>query len=136
MELNCFVKSFVYLSKRMSRMTFLYSLNPKDVRKVDGYIRLIDYEAQMTSAGLSNLQNPPLEYLKQVSVDHHLEYSGLESDPLDVTMEDMYPCMVAMCGSGNAFLKVCNHALELTDTQIKKLAVSYYPASTVVTLTL
>ena len=105
--MDCFVKSFVLLSKKMSRVAFLYSLNQKDARKVDSFLRVIDMEAQIASMGMSQLQHPPVEYLKQVSVDHHLEYSGLESDPLDVTLEDMYPCLVATCGSGNIYMKVC-----------------------------
>jgi len=111
-EFDCFVKSFTYLAARLPRTEFLEPfLNEATVEPVEKMKKQMgvfmkmrehnlssaiqDFDAAAIMAGMQLVLGKPSEAALQAG-----------DLPLSEAEPDMYPCLLAMCGSGYGFFKV------------------------------
>jgi len=110
-EFDCFVKSFTYLAARLPRSEFLEPfLDEAIAEPVENMKKRIALITKMKKLQLSEMQ----------SVDENDFISGMSlavgkpseaaihagDVPLSEAEPDMYPCLLALCGSGFGFFKV------------------------------
>ena len=111
-EFDCFAKSFTYLAARLPRSEFLEPyLDEATVEPVKNLKRQIEmfqrardenltsvlegFDAATIMAGMQLALSKPSEAALQVG-----------DVPLSEAEPDMYPCLLALCGSGYGFFKV------------------------------
>ena len=102
-ELICFVKSFNYFATRLPRHLFL---EPFDVEAISEPIEFVTSQSKF----LASLQGKKLSDKEDFTVTATGRPSGDVQPPVEVPLTeaepDVYPCIMAMCGSAHAFYKV------------------------------
>ena len=111
-EYDCFVKSFTYLAARLPRSEFLEPFLDEAIVEPVKYATLrvammkkakdlqltdsigSDFDENAVTAGIQQAIGRPSETVQERDV------------PLSEAEVDMYPCLLAMCGSGFVFFKV------------------------------
>ena len=109
-EFDCFVKSFTYLAARLPRSEFLEPfMEEATVEPVENVKKQMEMmsKVQDTSEGLTGLDFNALMLGIQQAIGKPSEEALQAGDvPLSEAEPDMYPCLLAMCGSGYGFMKV------------------------------
>ena len=109
-EFDCFVKSFTYLAARLPRTEFLEPfLDEATVEPVENVKKQMAMLAKVqdTSAGIEGLDVSALMMGIQQAIGKPSEAALQAGDvPLSEAEPDMYPCLLALCGSGYGFMKV------------------------------
>jgi hypothetical protein len=103
MEFVCFIKSFNYFVTRLPRHLFL---EPFDVEAISEPIEFVNSQTKFIAA----MQNKKLSDLEDFTVTATGRPPGDKQPPVEVPLceaePDVYPCMLAMCGSSTAYFKV------------------------------
>jgi len=111
-EFDCFAKSFTYLAARLPRSEFLEPfLDEATVQPVEAAMKLMELFQAAKEKNISEAMNncdvgDPLAGM-QLVIGKPSEAALQAGDvPLSEAEPDMYPCLVALCGSGYGFMKV------------------------------
>jgi len=110
-EFDCFMKSFTYLAARLPRTEFLEPfLDDAIVGPVEKMKKRIALMTKMKDLQLSEVlgvdENAFMAGM-QLAIGKPPEAALQAGDvPLSEAEPDMYPCLLAMCGSGFGFFKV------------------------------
>jgi len=109
-EFDCFVKAFTYLAARLPRTEllepFLDEATVEPVENVKKQMEMIS-KVQGTSGGLEGLDLTAMMVGIQQAIARPSEEALQAGDvPLSEAESDMYPCLLALCGSGYGFMKV------------------------------
>jgi hypothetical protein len=115
-EFDCFVKSFVYLAARLPRTDFLEPFLEEATKEpVENVKSQMATLQEMKKDNLSQVVNFDVSAMMeglQMSVGRPT-VSTLESPlPLSEAEPDIFPCMLAVCGSGFGFFQVCATHME------------------------
>jgi len=111
-EFDCFAKSFTYLAARLPRSEFLEPfLDEATVEPVENLKRQMALfqkarDENLTSA-LEGFDAATVMAGMQLALGKPSEAALQAGDvPLSEAEPDMYPCLLALCGSGYGFFKV------------------------------
>lgn len=111
-EFDCFIKSFTYLAARLPRTEFLEPfLDEATVEPVENMKKQMEMFIKIQDKNLSNAMadfdaSGVMERL-QIATGKPPETALQAGDtPLVEAEPDMYPCLLALCGSGYGFMKV------------------------------
>jgi len=109
-EFDCFAKSFTYLAARLPRSEFLEPfLEEATVEPLDNMKKQMGMfsKVQDQSAGLKDIDFSAVMAGMQQAIGKPSEAALQAGDvPLSEAEPDMYPCLLALCGSGYGFMKV------------------------------
>jgi len=112
-EFDCFVKSFTYLAARLPRSELLQpfldeaTVEPVEQVKHRFAIRKKLKELQLTEGYHLDLDENAYMAAIEQAIGKPPEAVQERCVPLSEAEPDMYPCLLAMCGSAFAFYKVC-----------------------------
>jgi len=111
-EFDCFVKSFTYLAARLPRSEFLEPfLDEATVEPVENVKKQVAVMKKVQDLQLSEASGFD-ENAIMAGIQHatgkppEIENVRENVVPLSEAEPDMYPCLLAMCGSGFGFYKV------------------------------
>jgi len=111
-EFDCFVKSFTYLAARLPRSEFLEPfLDEATVQPVENVKKQVAVMKKVQDLQLSEASGFD-ENAIMAGIQHatgkppEIENVRENVVPLSEAEPDMYPCLLAMCGSGFGFYKV------------------------------
>jgi len=109
-EFDCFVKSFTYLAARLPRSVFLESfLDEATVEPIESMKQQMGAFTKMQdlSKAAEKMDVNAIMAGMQLATCRPSEAALQAGDvPLSKSEPDMYPCLLAMCGSGFGFMKV------------------------------
>jgi len=111
-EFDCFIKSFTYLAARLPRSEFLEPfLEEATVEPVECVKKqmasMMKMQEENLSGAMENLDANAFMAGLQLALCKPSEEALQTGDvPLSEAEPDMYPCLVALCGSGYGFMKV------------------------------
>ena len=109
-EFDCFVKSFTYLATRLPRSEFLEPfLDEATVEPVESVKKQMEIFTKLSDANLTtaNFDLNALMAGIQLAICKPSDAALQAGDtPLSEAEPDMYPCLLALCGSGYGFMKV------------------------------
>jgi len=109
-EFDCFVKSFTYLAARLPRSEFLEPfLDEATIEPVENVKKQMAMLSKMkdVSAAAEGVDMNALMLGIQQAIGKPSEAALRAGDvPLSEAESDMYPCLLALCGSGYGFMKV------------------------------
>jgi len=104
-EFDCFVKSFTYLAARLPRSEFLEPfLDEAVVTPVKNMMKEVQMMKKMKDMQLSEVlpdfdENVFMAGIQQATGKPIKAALPADDTPLSVAEPDMYPCLLAMCGS-------------------------------------
>jgi len=112
-EFDCFAKSFIYLASRLPRAelleTFIESATVEPVNYMKGQLNIMKeaMEKNLTSCISFDVNEKLANFERAVGRPNP---ATLEAEvPLAEAEPDLFPCLIPMCGSGFAFIKVLFH---------------------------
>jgi len=111
-EFDCFAKSFTYLAARLPRSEFLEPfLDEATVQPVEAAMKLMELfqaaKGKNVSEALGISDINAVSAGMQLAIGKPSEAALQAGDvPLSEAEPDMYPCLVALCGSGYGFMQV------------------------------
>ena len=118
-EFDCFVKSFTYLAARLPRSEFLEAfLDEATVEPIETMKKqmamFVKMQDQNLSTAMEEFDASALMAGMQLATGRPSEDALQAGDvPLSEAEPDMYPCLLALVGSGYGFMKVsiisCHH---------------------------
>lgn len=113
-EFECFVKSFTYLAAHLPRTEFLEPFLDEAIvepvenmkKKMGMFTKLNDLMSQPDATG-EKFDVTALMAGLQLATSKPSDSALQAGDvPLSQAEPDMYPCLLALCGSGYGFMKV------------------------------
>ena len=111
-EFDCLVKSFTYLAARLPRTEFLEPfLDEATVEPVEDMKKQMQMFVKMNDQNLSDAMKgfdvSGVMAGIQLAIGKPSEAALQAGDvPLSEAEPDMYPCLLALCGSGYGYMKV------------------------------
>jgi len=134
-EFDCFIKSFTYLAARLPRSEFLEPfLDEAIAEPVESIKKRVVLLTKMKELNLSETldinENAFMQGI-QLATGKPPE-AVLEAGqrvPLSEAEPDMYPCLLASCGSSFIFLKVCSELptlLQSSSLFIRNRSINYF----------
>jgi len=110
-EFDCFVKSFTYLAARLPRSEFLEPfLDDAIVEPVESIKKRVVLLRKMKELNLSETldidENAFMQGMQLATGKPSEAVLQAGDVPLSEAEPDMYPCLLALCGSGFGFFKV------------------------------
>ena len=112
MEFDCFVKSFTYLAARLPRSEliepFLDEALVEPLAQVQQQFAIMKKakDLQMSDAAMECNEDAFMAGMQMATGKPPEADLPAEGVPLSEANPDIYPCLLAMCGSGFAFYKV------------------------------
>jgi hypothetical protein len=111
-EFDCFIKSFIYLADRLPRQELLEPFLDDAVAEplssiigLLGAMMQVDHSKMTQAFDVSEVSSASFDHLKLCTGRCPMANLAVD-EPLSQHEPDTFPCIVAMIGSGVAFMKV------------------------------
>ena len=108
-EYDCFAKAFFYLSSRLTRSEFMEPfIDEATVEPIRCMVEGLSFMSKMSEDNMSQALKLDVEAFKQgmEAAKGAPSAEAVRSMAAMAESEDMYPCLLVMCGSGFGMTKV------------------------------